>query len=190
MSRLPRAARLTITVSVLVMIVAILVYVLLPSGASTAVAAATNPVRSRADSGTVKVLVTRAWGSGELVLVGFDHGGVRMLRLTFAAHGSRGWRDAASTEQRADLNDVAVGSLIVARSDGGKGQPPWTVAAGELGDRRIHRVQIRWTDGTTTTDVRRNDAYLVVRRGLLTASAVRYVAANGAEIAKVPISGH
>ena len=69
MSRLPRAARLGISLSVLIFVAAVLLFVVFPSGQSTAVAAATTKLGSRADKGTLRVLITRAWGNGELVLI-------------------------------------------------------------------------------------------------------------------------
>lgn len=186
---MPRVARLLILVVALVAIAAVLLFVVFPAGASTAVAAATSDLNSKADDGTVRVLITQKWGNGELVLIRFDRRGERMLRLTFASKGTRGWRAAGSTDQRADLTDVAVGSMLVARSQGGKGQPPWSAVAGELGDRRIQRIEVAWTQGPRTTDARQNDSYLVVQRGVLDASSVRFVASEGAEIATVPVAG-
>jgi hypothetical protein len=186
MSRLPRAARLGVTLLILILVAALLVFVVFPSGQSTPVAAATTNIK--ADAGTVRVLVTRPWGTGELVLVRFDKAGKRMLRLVFASKGVRGWRSAGTTEQRADITDVEVGSLLAARSKGGKGQPPWSVAAGELGDPRIKSVQVRWSSGQTTTGARRNDSYLIVERGTMGVSSVRYTSKDGAEIATVPVS--
>ena len=185
MSRLPRAARLGITLAILVVVAVVLLFVVFPSGQSTAVAAATSKVK--ADAGTVRVLVTQKWGDGEFVLARFDSSGKRMLRLVFATKGARGWRAAGSTQQRADITDVAVGSLLVARSKGGKGQPAWSIAAGELGDPRIRSVQVRWSSGQTTTRARQNDSYLIVERGTMGASSVRYASKDGTEIATVPV---
>jgi hypothetical protein len=185
MSRLPRAVRLGVTLTVLIVVAAVLVFVVFPAGQGTPVAAATSKLK--ADSGTVRVLVTTKWGDGEFVLVRFDSAGKRMLRLVFASKGARGWRSADATQQRADITDVAVGSLIVARSKGGKGQPPWSVAAGELGDPRIRTVAVRWSNGRTTTGARQNDSYLIVDGGTSSVSSVRYVAGDGAEIATVPV---
>jgi hypothetical protein len=176
---------LGITLIVLIVVVGVLVLVAFPSGKSTPVEAATSGVK--ADTGTVRVLVTRTWGDGELVLVRFDRSGKRVLRLVYAAKGARGWRAAGATNQRADITDVAVGSLLVARSNGGKGQPPWSVAAGELGDPRIASVQVRWSTSQTTTGARQNDSYLVVERGSMGVSSVRYVAKDGTEVATVPV---
>jgi hypothetical protein len=187
MSRLPRTARLGISLSVLIFIAAVLLFVVFPAGQSTAVAAATTKLGSLADAGTVRVRITQKWGNGELVLIRFDEKGVRMLRLVYATHGARGWRAAGTTEQRADITDVAVGSLLVARSPGGKGQPPWSVAAGELGDPRIRGIQVRWSSGATTTGPRQNDSYLVVKQGTLNVASVRYVSKDGTEIATVPV---
>ena len=185
MSRLPRAARLGISLFVLILVVALLLFVVFPSGRSTAVAAATSKLT--ADSGTVRVLITQKWGNGELVLIRFDKKGDRMLRLVYATHGKRGWRAAGTTDQRADITDVAVGSLLVARSAGGKGQPPWSVAAGELGDPRIQGTQVRWSSGSTTTGARQDDSYLVVRQGTFNVVSVRYASKDGTEIATVPV---
>jgi len=188
MSRLPRAARLGVTVSALVAVAAVVVLLLFPSGASSAIDAATSPLRSRADPGTVRVLTAQAWGTGELVLARFDRHGERMLRLAYSAHGARGWRPAGATERRADINDVAVASLLVARSPGGKGQPAWSAAAGELGDRRIARVEITWASGPPTVASRQNDSYLAVRAGTVSVTQVRFLSADGREVAKVPVS--
>src|SRR5205814_121594 len=89
MSRLPRIARLGISLTIVVAVVALLLFVVFPSGQSSAVAAATSKLS--ADSGTLRVLITQKWGNGELVLIRFDRAGKRMLRLVFAAHGARGW---------------------------------------------------------------------------------------------------
>jgi hypothetical protein len=186
--RLTRAARLLISLGVLVVVAALLFFVVFPAGASTAVTAAAEKVQARADTGTVKVLITRKWGGGELVLMRFDRHGVRMLRLAFASHGTRGWRAAGATEKRADLTDVAVGSLLVARSPGGKGQPPWSVAAGELGDKRIEHIEVRWSGAPATDGSRENDSYLVVRRGTAQVTSVRFSSKDSTEIATVPVS--
>ena len=185
MSRLPRAARLGISLTVLVAVIALLLFVVFPSGQNTAVAAATSKLR--ADTGTVRVLVSQRWGGGELVLVRFDRAGKRMLRLVYAAHGTRGWRATGTTTQRADITDVAVGSLLVARSSGGSGQPAWSVAAGELGDPRIEAIQVKWTTGQTTTGRRENDSYLVIERGTMQVASVRFTSKDGSEIATVPV---
>jgi hypothetical protein len=118
----------------------------------------------------------------------FDRHGDRMLRLAFASHGTRGWRAGGATEKRADLSDVAVGSLLVARSVGGKGQPPWSVAAGELGDKRIERIDVRWSAGPATSGSRENGAYLVVQQGTAQVTSVSFSSKEGAEIATVPVS--
>jgi hypothetical protein len=186
--RLTRVARLGISLGVLVAVAAVLLIVVFPAGASTAVTAAAEKVQATADAGTVRVLITRKWGGGELVLLRFDRRGERMLRLAFASKGLRGWRAAGATEKRADLSDVAVGSLLVAKSAGGKGQPPWSVAAGELGDKRIERIEVKWSSGPATTGNRENDAYLVVQRGSVGVTSVRYGTKDGTEIATVPVS--
>ena len=186
---MPRLARLAIFIAVLAGFVALLLVVVFPAGASTAVSAATSDLPSKADPGTVRVLVTQRWGTGEMVLVRFDRRGRRMLRLAFVSKATRGWRRAGTTDKRADLTDVAVGSMLVATSRGGKGQPPWSAASGELGDERIQRIQIRWTDGKTTTGLRRNDSYLVVEGGSLTVGSVRFLSGAGTEIATVPVQG-
>lgn len=186
-SPMPRFARLTILVAALIAAAVVLAFVVFPSGADTPLRAATSDLQSKADQDTVRILVTQRWGEGEMVLARFDRRGRRMLRLAFASKGTRGWRRAGATEKRADLTDVAVGSMLVARSAGGKGQPEWSAAAGELGDRRIQRIEIRWTTGKVTTGVRRNDSYLIVEGGSLAVASVRFLTANGTEIATVPV---
>jgi len=176
------------SLTIVAVVAALLLFVVFPSGASTGVAAATDKLAARADQGTVRVLITQPWGGGQLILVRFDHRGQRMLRLAFVSHAVRGWRTGGVTEKRAEITDVAIGSLLVARSPGGKGQPPWSVAAGELGDPRIQRIDVRWATGPTTTGGRQNDSYFVVQRGTGRPVSIRYATKNGTEIATVPVA--
>jgi hypothetical protein len=59
---------------------------------------------------------------------------------------------------------------------------------GELGDPRIDRVEIAWSNGEKTLGSRTGSAYLVMQRGTTTANTARYLAKDGIEIAKVPIT--
>jgi hypothetical protein len=163
--------------------------VVAPAGSGSAQGAALHHVRDRADRGTATVLASRAWGDGRLVLVGYQMRGVRRLGLAFAAKQIRGWRVSSYTEKAVEPDDVVVGSLLVAMSGGGKGQPPWSAAVGELIDSRIARVQIHWASGATSTAPRTDDAYIVVERDITEALEARYLSRSGSEIARVPVAG-
>src|SRR5688572_1617049 len=115
---------------------ALYLFVIAPGGEDSAQAATLEHVSDRADGGSAKVLTQHDWGEGQLVLVGYDRRGVRRLGIAFAAEGFRGWKVTSYTEETVEPDDVKVGSLLVASSDGGAGQPPWTAAVGELLDSR------------------------------------------------------
>jgi hypothetical protein len=167
----------------------VVVFVLLRSGAPSAEQAMLQRVRGSADPGSAKILVNRAWGDGRLVLTRYDQGTQHRLALGFTIERSRGWRLAAYTEETVEPTDVVVGSLLVASSEGGEGQPPWSAAAGQIKDNRIVRVEIRWASGDVTSAQRRNGAYLVLLEGTTTPLEARYLAKDGTEVAKVPIEG-
>jgi hypothetical protein len=178
-------------VSALVVLVAlalVLLFVVAPAGSGSPSEAAADHLSKRADRGTSEVLARRVWGDGELVLVGYDRRGVRRLGLAFVSEQLRGWRVRSYTEEPVEPDDVVVGSLLIASSPGGDGEPSWSAAVGELLDRRIDRVQITWTDGDESIGARTGDAYLVVERGEARAREARYLDEDGAEIAKVPVS--
>lgn len=168
---------------------AVLMFVVFPSGSDSASAAMLAHVEDRADDGSARVLVEQEWGDGQLVLARYETGGTTQIGLGFAAESTRGWRITSYTEQPADPDDVAVGSLLVAQSPGGSGQPPWSAAVGELSDGRIDRVEVIWSDGQTTSGSRSNDAYLVVTEGDADPQTTRYLTADDTEIAKVPVTG-
>jgi hypothetical protein len=175
-------------VASLAALAAVLLFIVAPSGGATADRAALDHVGGRADRGSAKVLARQDHGDGELVLVGYDRRGVRRLGLAFAAKQLRGWRVQSYTEEPVEPDDVVVGSLLVATSRGGSGQPAWSAAVGELLDRRIDRVQIKWANGDKSIAARTGDAYLVVERGTTRAVEARFLDKDGTEIANVPVS--
>ena len=175
-------------VTALVAAALVFLFIVAPSGGSSPTDAALDHVGGRADRGSAKVLARRDHGEGELVLVGYDRQGVRRLGLAFASKQLRGWRVQSYTEEPVEPDDVVVGSLLVASSQGGAGQPAWSAAVGELLDRRIDRVQITWANGTKSMSDRTGDAYLVVEQERTRAVEARYLDDKGTEIAKVPVS--
>ena len=180
-----------IVVAVVVVLIAaagVFLFVVAPAGSSTAGDAAIAHVKENADPGTAKVLAQQQWGDGSLVLVGYDRRGARRLGLSFADEGIRGWRIASYTEKQVEPDDVVVGSLLVAHSGGGKGQPAWSAAVGELVDTRIDRIQVKWSTGQPGLAPATGKAYLVVSRGSANANEVVYLAKDGTEIARVPVS--
>jgi hypothetical protein len=174
--------------AVVVVIAVAFLFVVAPSGGETATDGTLDHVAGKADTGTAEVLARQDWGDGELVLVGYDRRGVRRLGIAFAAKQLRGWRVQSYTEEAIEPDDVVVGSLLVASSPGGEGQPAWSAAVGELLDKRIDRVEIRWTNGEKSYGSRNGDAYLVVERGETKALEARYLDDEGTEIATVPVS--
>lgn len=159
-----------------------------PAGLPDPEAVALNATADDARPGSVEPLLGEDWGEGRLLVLRFEGpDGDRRLAIAFVIDHGRGWRLGGYTQQRAEVSDVRVGSLLVASSEGGKGQPPWTAAFGELSDDRVARVEIAWTGGTTTTATLRDRAYLAVRPDETTVEAVRYLAEDGAEIATVPV---
>lgn len=162
-------------------------FVVFPSGASSADAAVLDRVSKADDAGSAKVLLKQDWGSGQLVLVGYVRRAERKLGLAFVSHTPRGWRLGSYTEETTERSDVVVGSLLLASSEGGAGQPAWSAAVGELGDPRIDHVEIAWSNGQTSVGSRVKDAYLVTEKGTTAADSARYLAKDGTEIAKVPI---
>lgn len=168
-------------------VVLVVVFVVLPGGADTPHAAILDRVHETATPGTSKVLISREWGEGRLVLASFENGNDHRLALGFVVERGRGWRLAAYTDEKADRKDVVVGSLLVASSEGGTGQPPWSAAAGELRGTNIARVEIRWASGATSSAETKGNAYLVIQQGTTTPLEARYFGEDGTEIAKVPI---
>jgi hypothetical protein len=180
-----------IALSALTAVVAIalvFLFIIAPSGGSSSSSAALGHVTGKADHGTARVLAQTDHGRGELVLVGYDRRGVRRLGLAFTSKQLRGWRVVSYTEEPVEPDDVVVGSLLVASSAGGAGQPAWSAAVGELLDKRVDRVQIKWANGDSTIGGRTGNAYLVIDDGQTRAVEARYLDKNGAEIAKVPVS--
>jgi hypothetical protein len=192
-SRYPAAMRRRVVVGALTAVLAIVaaavvyLFVLAPAGANSAEAAVGQRIGSHADANSTRVLVKRKWGDGELVLAGFAHRAERRLALAFVIE-RRGWHVSAYTERTAQVSDVVVGSLLIARSTGGSGQPAWSAAVGELNDPRVRTVEVSWSSGDPSSGQRENDAYLVVRRGRAEARQARYLDAERVEIARVPIA--
>lgn len=169
--------------------VLVIVFLVLPGGAPTANAAILERLETRADADTPRVLNSQAWGDGRLILAAYRTGRELTLALGFVVEDGGSWRLAGYTEENVNSNDVGVGSLLVASSEGGTGQPPWSVAAGHLVDRRVRSVEIRWASGDVSAAPRRRNSYLVIQRGTTTPLQARYLGEEGIEIAKVPIEG-
>lgn len=189
MSWLKRRWWIVATVVGVVGAAVVLLLFVFPSGTDTAGAAMTAHVEDQADDGTARVLVSQPWGDGQLVLTRYESGGEVRLGLGFVVEQVRGWRVASYTEQPASPDDVAVGSLLVARAPGGRGQPEWSAAVGELSDGRITRVEIEWAAGERASADRTNDAYMVVVKGNAEPQVARYLTEDDTEIARVPVSG-
>lgn len=187
---LPQRRFLAMIAGVAVAIAAVALVVVLflrPGGADSPSEALADRIGERADEAP-RILVNREWGEGRLVLASYDTGDDHQLALAFAIQ-QTGWRLAAYTEESVKPDDVGVGSLLVTSHEGGTGQPAWSVAAGELSDDRIERVEIRWASGSVTSAPRTNDAYLVLSPGTTTPLEARYLGRAGIEIARVPIEG-
>ncbi len=183
-----RRARLVVLgVVVLIALAAVLLFVVFPSGAGSVEEAAVERVSERADNGSARALARMEWGGGELVLIGYDREGERRLAIAYIQDALRGWRVRAYTEEAVEPNDVVVGSLVVAKSAGGGGAPSWSVAAGQLEDPRIQRIEVRWASGGTSTADRAEDSYLVTQEGETDALQIRYLTEDGTEIATVPV---
>jgi hypothetical protein len=165
----------------------VLLFVVFPAGAGTPEVAMLDQVEEKADSGTAKVLIEEPWGDGELVVARYEADGERRLAIAFVIEKGRGWRVTSYTEQHAETDDVAVGSLLVAQSPGGSGQPEWSAVVGELSDSRIERVEVKWKNGDKEAKNRRNDSYLVVREGSTEPETARFLTEDGTEIAQVPV---
>ncbi len=183
-----RGVQIAIAAVVLIALAVVALFVVFPAGSSSSDAAVKAHVKKKTEV-TPEVLVQQDWGSGQLVLVGYDRRSERKLGLAFVRHATRGWRVNSYTEQTVDPSDVVVGSLLVASSEAGSGQPAWSAAVGEVTDPRIDRVEITWSNGQTSIGSRTGDAYLVVERGTTSADAARFLSKDGNEIAKVPIKG-
>ena len=167
----------------------VIVFLVLPGGEPTANAAILERLENRADADTPRVLNSQEWGDGRLIVAAYKTGKELTLALGFVVEEGGGWRLAGYTEENVSSNDVGVGSLLVASSEGGPGQPPWSVAAGHLVDKRVKSVEIRWASGDVSASPRRSNSYLVVQRGTTTPLEARYLGDEGVEIAKVPIEG-
>lgn len=159
-----------------------------PRGAADPAAAVRLHLREAAKDGTVRVLTATAWGAGRLVLSRFsDEREQLTLSLAFAIDQGRGWRVAASTRTVVTTSDVQVASLVVSSAPGGKGQPSWSAAYGEVSREGIAHVEVQWVDGTPTRAPVAEGAYLAVGAGRRKASLVRYLSGTGDEVAKVPV---
>lgn len=181
LARPGRADTAAALLSAAVLAAAVVVALVRPAGEATAGAATARYARG------ITVLATHQWGGGALVLGARGPAIDRHLVLAFVIDRGRGWSVAAAAEQSTAATDVQVGSLLHTRSRGGSGQPPWTAVYGEIGDTRITQVVIGWDDGTSSQS-KATSAYLIVREGTHTPMQARYLAADGAEIALVPIS--
>lgn len=179
-----RPVQLAFAAVLVLVLAAIGVLVLRPSGADEAVAAAFARVADEDEEAEPELLLEREWGEGRFVLLGYD-ADERTLGLAFAIDRGRGWRIAGWTSQPSDLEDVSVGSMLIASSSGGDGQPPWVAVFGELGDDRIVRVEVEWSEGEPTAADREGDAYFVVRPDGVEPTFVRYLDADDEEVAKV-----
>lgn len=170
-----------------VAIAAIVVIAVRPYGDADGKTAAVNASLNAGES-MPTVLIDKPWGDGLLVLVASgDAVRTRRLSLSFVIDDGRGWRVVKRAVQTADRSDVSVGSLLLATSTGGPGQPAWSAAFGELGVDGIQSVEITWNDATSTRDVRVGGSYLVVRTGAHSGISVRYLDAAGGELAVVPV---
>lgn len=173
----------------LVVVVAVIAVLVVGTGAGSANEAFVTHVDEDADDGSAAALASREWGDGRLVLVGYDRGGERVLGLGYAGDGLLGWQVASYTEEQVEPDDVVVGSLLVASAPGGSGQPAWSAAVGEIADSRVDQVEVTWANGDTSTGERTDDdAYIVAAEGETEAMQARYLAADGTEIAQVPVA--
>lgn len=170
-------------------IVVVLALVIAPGGATSPGAAVLERISDDPGGDTPRVLVDREWGDGRFVLASYGGSAEHRLALGFALEHAGGWRLAAYTEETVKSTDVVVASLLVASSEGGTGQPPWSAAAGEISDDLVVRVEIRWASGEVTSAPRTNGAYLVLNEGTTTPLEARYLSKTGTEIAKVPVNG-
>lgn len=184
---MPRRVVVLVAGTAIIVLALVGLFVVFPSGATSADAVVLDRVSKSADPGTAKVLLKRDWGSGQLVLLGYNRRADRRLGLAFVTHGPRGWRLGSYTEETVDKSDVVVGSLLLASSEGGAGQPAWSAAVGELADTRIQQVEVTWSNGDKTIGTRVGSAYLVTEKGTTSAKSARYIAKDGTEIATVPI---
>jgi hypothetical protein len=166
----------------------IALFVIFPGGAPSSDAAVLDRVGQISGAAAPSVLVKTDWGDGQLVLIAYNRGAARRLGLAFVAHGARGWRLGSYTEETTDRTDIVVGSLLLASSEGGAGQPAWSAAVGELTDPRIARVEVTWSNGGVSVGSRVNNAYIVTEPGTAAARTARFLAKDGTEIAKVPIN--
>jgi len=182
-----RTRRVVLGVAVLAAVAAVLLFVVFPSGAGSVEEAAVDRVSERADEGSARAAARFEWGGGELVLIAYERDGERRLGIAYVQDALRGWRVRAFTEEAVESNDIVVGSLIVAQSAGGGGAPSWSVAAGQLEDPRIQRIEVKWASGGTSSAERTEDSYLVTQEGETDALEVKFIADDGTEIATVPV---
>lgn len=194
LSRLRSDLRRTWPVAAAVVLTGVAVFVLIgkPAGRNTPELAALAAVQDEARPGTFEVILTRAWGQGRFVMLSFDTAQGGHLALVFTIDQGRGWRAARLSAQRAETSDVKghagdVGSLLVADSVGGKGQPAWSAVFGRLADDRVTRVDVRWRGGEITGADRTSGAYLVLRQGRIDPELVRFASADGETIAEVDV---
>ncbi len=182
-----RTRRVVLGVVVLIAVAGVLLFVVFPSGAGSVEEAAVDRVSERADKDSARALARFEWGGGELVLIGYERDGERRLGIAYIQDALRGWRVRAFTEEAVESNDIVVGSLVVAKSAGGGGAPSWSVAAGQLEDPRIQRIEVKWASGGTSSAERAENSYLVTQEGETDALEVKFIADDGSEIATVPV---
>jgi hypothetical protein len=187
---MPRRAVVLVAGAVIIVLALVALFVWFPAGTSSSDAAVLDRIDNMTPGAgaTATVLAKKDWGKGQLVLVGYTRHADRKLGLAFVTHGPRGWRLGSYTEETAAKTDIVIGSLLVASSEGGSGQPAWSAAVGELTDTRIARVEVTWSNGQTSVGTTVDKAYLVTETGTTTAKSARYISKDGTEIAKVPIN--
>ncbi len=176
------------TAIVIIAVALLALFVVFPSGASSADAVVLERVGQITGASSPAVLAKQDWGKGQLVLAGYTRNSQRRLAFAFVTHNPRGWRLGSYTDESADRTDIVIGSLLVASSEGGSGQPAWSAAVGELTDPRIARVEVTWSNAETTVGSVVNRAYIVTTPGTTAAKQARFLAKDGTEIAKVPIN--
>lgn len=175
-------------IGILVGLVAVGVLALRPTGYEDPHSAALAAAEPHAEPETPLVLAERTLGEGRIILVAFtDREDASRLGIAFTVDRGRGWRAAGWTHEEAALDDVVVGSLLLASAEGNGDQPAWSAVCGELGEDRITSVEVEWSDGETSRVDREDNAYFAVREGVDTPESVRYLDDEDEEIAVVPV---
>lgn len=183
-----RSAVLVVATALLVGLVGLAVVAGRPLGASDPREAASRYESEQHPDATVTVLLDQPWGQGRHVLIRTRRDQRTYLSVSVVSDHGRGWRVTRRAIEQSDPSDVVVGSLLLASSEGDEEHPPWTAVFGELADPGIGRVEVVWSDGTTSAATASSPAYLVVASGLREAVEVRFQGPDGAEVARVPVS--